>query len=50
MLKSALKLGGSIAKAATTKSAPDVLKAGADAVGMASKIAKPKKKQKNRKR
>lgn len=41
MLKTALKLGGSIAK--STKSPGDIIKAGSRAVELANKIAKPKK-------
>lgn len=47
MLKAILKAGGSIAKAASTKSPGDIIKAGANTVGLASKM-KPKKPKKKK--
>ena len=48
MLKTALKLGSSLAKASKTKAAPDIIKAGAHTIGFVSKIAKPKKNKKKK--
>lgn len=54
MLKGAVKLMGSIVKASKSKAVPDVIKAGTQAIGLAEKVTKkkkrdePKKKQKVR--
>lgn len=43
MLTKTIKTLGSIAKAATTKKAPDVLKAGSETLGLLNKVTKKKK-------
>lgn len=49
MLKIAIKVAGSIAKASKTKTAPDIINAGTKTVGLVNKMAKKKKKDEERK-
>lgn len=44
MLQKTLKVAGSIGKAANSKSAPDIIKAGNETIGLVGKMAKKKKK------
>lgn len=50
MLQKALKAAGTIAKAAKSKSTPDIIKAGTVTVGLLNKVTKKKKKDQDKRK